>query len=546
MPIHKPKFFKRALKALILLPVLFALPLVPWRRLPVLAQTALFDLTDLLVKVDPITLVAHRPFDFDLQFKPTASVSDAIVDYEIYDSQGNKVYQHFEDHQNINSGDVRHYSFSWTPDRTGNYTLKMGVFTSNWDRTVYWNNSVSRLLVIDGSGNAAQPTPVGTTPTPTVTASLTPTPSPTNPPSPTATPTPISGSGYTVGNDGRLSFRGQPLQIRGVNWFGFEGDTKVAHGLWARNWQEMIKQIKGTGFNAIRLPYCPATLRNQPIGYINQELNPDLVGKNSLEIMDMFMEEFNRQQIHVLLDLHTINCQNITDLWYDGSYSQDQWINDQAFLAKRYAHLPYFMGLDLKNEPKGSATWGTGNQATDWNLAAQKAGAAVHQANPNILIFVEGIENNPTCSDNSLGHWWGGNLEPVKCAPISSSAIPADKLVYSPHVYGPDVHPQSYFDASDFPRNLPAIWDRHFGYLADQGKALAIGEFGGKYGQGDPKDVTWQNAFTQYLASKGICNSFYWSWNPNSGDTGGILADDWETVRSDKVDMLKNYWRDCH
>lgn len=30
---------------------------------------------------------------------------------------------------------------------------------------------------------------------------------------------------------------------------------------------------------------------------------------------------------------------------------------------------------DLKNEPHGLATWGTGDEATDWNTAAEKIGA---------------------------------------------------------------------------------------------------------------------------------------------------------------------------
>lgn len=34
-------------------------------------------------------------------------------------------------------------------------------------------------------------------------------------------------------------------------------------------------------------------------------------------------------------------------------------------------------------------------------------------------------------------------------------------------------------------------------------------------------------------------NWTYWSWNPNSGDTGGILQDDWQTVNSVKQNMLK-------
>ena len=31
---------------------------------------------------------------------------------------------------------------------------------------------------------------------------------------------------------------------------------------------------------------------------------------------------------------------------------------------------------------------------------------------------------------------------------------------------------------------------------------------------------------------------FYWSWNPNSGDTGGILQDNWHDVWEDKIALL--------
>jgi len=34
----------------------------------------------------------------------------------------------------------------------------------------------------------------------------------------------------------------------------------------------------------------------------------------------------------------------------------------------------------------------------------------------------------------------------------------------------------------------------------------------------------------------------YWCWNPNSGDTGGILKDDWSTVNQWKIDILKPYF----
>jgi endoglucanase len=33
----------------------------------------------------------------------------------------------------------------------------------------------------------------------------------------------------------------------------------------------------------------------------------------------------------------------------------------------------------------------------------------------------------------------------------------------------------------------------------------------------------------------------FWSWNPNSGDTGGILNDDWTTVNTTKQSFLDPY-----
>ena len=38
---------------------------------------------------------------------------------------------------------------------------------------------------------------------------------------------------------------------------------------------------------------------------------------------------------------------------------------------------------------------------------------------------------------------------------------------------------------------------------------------------------------------------FYWSWNPNSGDTGGILQDDWTQIWQDKVDNLDRLMTSC-
>lgn len=42
-----------------------------------------------------------------------------------------------------------------------------------------------------------------------------------------------------------------------------------------------------------------------------------------------------------------------------------------------------------------------------------------------------------------------------------------------------------------------------------------------------------------YLDSNALSFSF-WSWNPNSGDTGGLLLDDWTTIHEAKIALLSS------
>src|SRR5258708_3697580 len=56
-------------------------------------------------------------------------------------------------------------------------------------------------------------------------------------------------------NGGLVDASGCKEVLTGVNWFGFETSTFAPHGLWARNWQDMLNQMARLGFNTIRLPY---------------------------------------------------------------------------------------------------------------------------------------------------------------------------------------------------------------------------------------------------------------------------------------------------
>ena len=47
---------------------------------------------------------------------------------------------------------------------------------------------------------------------------------------------------------------GIPIDIKGVSWFGFEGQGGVVDGLWVRPMTDYLTFLQQHGFNAIRIP----------------------------------------------------------------------------------------------------------------------------------------------------------------------------------------------------------------------------------------------------------------------------------------------------
>ncbi|ARV61444.1 glycoside hydrolase [Nostocales cyanobacterium HT-58-2] len=334
-----------------------------------------------------------------------------------------------------------------------------------------------------------------------------------------------------------IDAKGQQILLRGVNWFGMETETHVPHGLWKRDYKELVAQIGSLGYNLIRLPYSVEALRSDNISGIDFSIgsNKELEGKTSIEVMDIIIQEAERQGLLVLLDSHRLSDKRISQLWYEDGFTEADWIDTWKMLAERYKNQTNVIGADLKNEPHGKASWGTNDLATDWRLAAERAGNAILEINPNWLIVVEGVEKNVP-EQKLPKHWQGGNLEGVKRYPVRLSR--RNKLVYSPHEYGPGVAEQPWFADPKFPKNLINRWQIGFHYISSQNIApILIGEFGGRQVDTSSKEGIWQNKFVRYIKQKKLSFA-YWSWNPNSADTGGILLDNWQTVDIPKQQLL--------
>ncbi len=339
-----------------------------------------------------------------------------------------------------------------------------------------------------------------------------------------------------------LDANGQPVRIAGVNWFGFETNSFVVHGLWTRNYQDMLKQMKSLGYNTVRLPYSNQLFDpNSKPTSIDYSKNPDLRGLQGLQLMDKIVDYATHIGLRVILDQHRPDANGQSALWYTNAYPETRWISDWQMLANHYKNNSLVIGADLHNEPRAPACWGCGNQALDWQLAAERAGNAILTTNPNWLIFVEGVDcygpGGSTQGNGTDCYWWGGNLEGVKDHPVQLN-VPG-RLVYSVHDYPASLYEQSWFTAASYPQNLTSVWDKYWGYVKKSGIApVWVGEFGTKLTT--EKDKQWFSSLINYLGTGASgFNWTFWCWNPDSGDTGGILQDDWVTVNQPKQDQLK-------
>lgn len=351
----------------------------------------------------------------------------------------------------------------------------------------------------------------------------------------TPTPPPPVGTGYwhTKGIQ-IVDEADQPVRIAGINWFGFESSTYVVHGLGQRDYHDLLRQVKTQGYNTVRLPFSDQLFfaSSVPNGIsFNNGMNQDLQGLSGLQILDKIVAAAGQLGLRIVLDHHGVDAGSQVQLWSASDCSVSCFESDWQRLARHYLGNPTIIGADLDNEPHGAACWGCGRPSVDWQMEAQKLGNEILAINPHWLIFVEGVE----CYKGDC-YWWGGNLEGVADAPVRLS-VP-HQVVYSPHDYPPEVYHLSYFNAPDYPNNLPRIWDTHWGFIVKEGIApLWLGEFGTQLA--NTVDQQWFRSIISYLGPgvTGI-NWAYWALNPDSGDTGGILQNDWVTVNQNKQNYL--------
>lgn len=349
-----------------------------------------------------------------------------------------------------------------------------------------------------------------------------------------------------VAKHGRLYANEQQFHLKGVNWFGSEGRAGPPGGLNYHPIDWYMDFLARHQFNAVRLLFNhESVLQNEPIETSEVLQAPELRGKTYLQMFGLVASAAAKRGLLVMLACHRMHPSTWPGegLWFDtaGPITEEHVLQSWGKIADAFCHVWNVFAVDLQNEPH-SASWGYGRPSTDWDQAASRIGQHVLGLCERWLVMVEGVGYQPGApggNDPKEGFWWGGNLVGAKVAPVSLDpphhGATKDRLVYSPHTYGPGVYAQPYFEHADFPDNLEQVYERHWAFVAGTtGAPLVIGEMGGSY---TGKDKIWLDWALGYCQRHGI-GVFYFALNPNSKDTGGLLKVDWSTPEYAKLKAL--------
>ena len=374
-------------------------------------------------------------------------------------------------------------------------------------------------------------------------------------------PAPTTDDWLHVEGNKIVDSKGKQVWLTGVNWFGYNTGTNIFDGIWNSDLNISIQSIADHGFNLIRIPISAELLLQwkngeYPTANYNHATNYYLENMNSLEIFDYVIGQCRANGLKLMIDIHSAKTDasgHNYNMWYKDDITTEKYQEALVWMAERYAKDDTIIAYDLKNEPHGKpsetdrAIWNDSKDKNNWKYVAEQTALKILEKNPNVLIMVEGTEIYPVDikangdfsskdEDDYYFNWWGGNLRGVADYPIDLGKY-QDQLVYSPHDYGPTVYQQPWFyEGYNFNSLYEDCWKDNWMYIYEDGTApLLIGEWGGF--MRDP-NLTWMTHM-RTLISKNHLHHTFWCFNANSGDTGGLVLDDFKTWDEEKYAFVK-------
>lgn len=341
----------------------------------------------------------------------------------------------------------------------------------------------------------------------------------------------------------------------GVNWGGAQQDEMLPYGLDRLPRAEIIARITGWGMSHVRFPFALGTIVN-PDGSLKTGLakasrlaaNPDLAGLTPWGVYQVLAEDMTAAGLYVILNQHLLYqgwCCSNTDnngFWYNDNWPPGTFIKAWMMAAERFAGNP-LTGYDIHNEPRSATisgktvtpTWGDGDGWTDFRHMYSDMTTRIRAADPDCLIFCEGLS-------------YAADLSQAGTYPVTGSNI-----VYSVHDYS-WFHPAGQSQAA-----YNAKMDANSGYLMTQGRApVWVGEFGMNTDASTAAQASgWLPQFLSWAQARPVAGACWWELSATnvlgtepstnqvkmtagSREGFGLMAgQDWKGSQADVLAMLK-------
>ncbi|KAH7072491.1 glycosyl hydrolase family 5 protein-like protein/cellulase [Paraphoma chrysanthemicola] len=235
-----------------------------------------------------------------------------------------------------------------------------------------------------------------------------------------------------------LDSTGKNFTYVGVNWPG-AGEVMIPEGLQYQSIASIVSKIKSLNMNVVRLTFAiemiddikdrggdvtiqaafqKALGSNGDAAYQKVIKNNPQFGASTtrLQVFDAIAAELAKQQIYVHLDNHMSKgkwCCGGGDgnTWFgDTDFNVNNWKRGLEFMADHSKKWSNMISLGLRNEYRKPDTAGSSLPYTwpVWYEQNVAAANVVNKANPNILIFLSGLDYDtkltPIPSAEDLGN----------------------------------------------------------------------------------------------------------------------------------------------
>ncbi|KAH9213505.1 glycosyl hydrolase family 5 protein/cellulase [Leptodontidium sp. 2 PMI_412] len=366
-----------------------------------------------------------------------------------------------------------------------------------------------------------------------------------------------------------LNSRNQRVRLRCVNWAG-HGETNIPEGLHAQPLSHITSWIASNGFNCVRLTYSIDMALNphEPVYQsFNNAADGTGLGKN---LTDLFKKaavknpwllvattrstyaaviaSLGARGVMVVLDNHNSKagwCCSTTDgngWWKEASgyveansrnFAVQDWVNGLSAMAKFGKTFPNVVGYSLRNELRTVQ----GQNNADWYEFVAKGALAVHQADPEGLVVIGGINYAL-----DLGFLREKNFDRQRLG-IEK------KTVWEFHTYS-----WSNSQTANCSGYAP-ILDSAAGFLLESNKPytgpLILSEFGWAQDGPTQGEQAYYDCLVGWVEEKDV-GWAYWalqgSYYIREGrvdydETFGLLSRDWKDWRNESfVDVLGGLW----